>query len=334
MLACSFDVASDVIGLLCAFGSALVFVSSNIFFKKIVPSNSSGHLASSPHKLDKLNLLLYSSGMAFLLMVPLWLYYDLPLLLVAYTNPDHISHSKQGHTAPHSVTYYFFLNGAVHFAQNIIAFIILSSTSPVTYSIASLVKRVAVICIAILWFNQTVHPLQAIGIALTFTGLYMYNNAKADVEKGEKKMSRVQAAQDMILPTIKSELREISGTDTPPNTFALSDVRLDSVLNELTGPRPRKMSVLSSGAALHYTGKQHYRPTPVSSTFNPSSHAAPERHPFRPLKKESISLRIVPVDSYPSPPPSLDSPTSHSIPFSNNFVRTHELGQRVGPVTA
>lgn len=334
MLACSFDVASDVIGLLCAFGSALVFVSSNIFFKKIVPSNSSGHLASSSHKLDKLNLLLYSSGMAFLLMVPLWLYYDLPLLLVAYTNPDHIFHPKQGHTAPHSVTYYFFLNGAVHFAQNIIAFIILSSTSPVTYSIASLVKRVVVICIAILWFNQTVHPLQAIGIALTFTGLYMYNNAKADVEKGEKKMSRVQVAQDMILPTIKSESREISGTDTPPNTFALSDVRLDSVLDELTGPRPRKMSVLSSGAALHHTGKQHYRPTPVSSTFNPSSHAAPERHPFRPLKKESISLRIVPVDSYPSPPPSLDSPTSHSIPFSNNFLRTHELGQRVGPVTA
>jgi len=239
----------------------------------------------------------------------------------------------QGHTAPHSVTYYFFLNGAVHFAQNIIAFVILSSTSPVTYSIASLVKRVAVICIAIVWFNQTVHPLQAIGIALTFTGLYMYNNAKADVEKGEKKMSRVQAARDMMLPTTKSESQELSGTDTPPNEFALSDVRLDSVPNELTG-RSRRMSALSSGAALHHTGKQHYRPTPVSPNFNPSSHAAPERHPFRPLKKESISLRIVPIDSYPSPPPSLDSPISHSIPFSDNFLRTHELGQRVGPVTA
>jgi len=340
MLACSFDVASDVIGLLCAFGSALVFVSSNIFFKKIVPSNSSGHLASS-NKLDKLNLLLYSSGMAFLLMIPLWFYYDLPLLLAARANPNHISHPKQGHAAPHSVTYYFFLNGAVHFAQNIIAFVILSSTSPVTYSIASLVKRVAVICIAIAWFNQTVHPLQAIGIVLTFTGLYMYNNAKADVEKGEKKMSRVQAAQDMILPTTKSESRVLSGTDTPPSEYASSDIRSDplpSITGALNGPtyaRSRGMSVLTSGTIIHHAGKQHYRPTPVSSTFNLSSHAAPpECRPIKPLKKESLSLRIVPPDSYPSPPLSLDSPTSRSKLFPNDSLHTHELGPCVQPVTA
>ncbi|EED80592.1 predicted protein, partial [Postia placenta Mad-698-R] len=63
MLACSFDMsASNAIGLLCAFGSALVFVSSNIFFKKIMPSGPNAAAASS-HKLDKLNLLFYSSSM-------------------------------------------------------------------------------------------------------------------------------------------------------------------------------------------------------------------------------------------------------------------------------
>jgi len=80
------------------------------------------------------------------------------------------------------------MNGAVHYAQNIIAFIILSTTSPVTYSIASLIKRVAVICIAIAWFNQNVHPVQGLGIVLTFLGLWMYNSAKGDVERGENKM--------------------------------------------------------------------------------------------------------------------------------------------------
>ena len=80
MLACSFDMsASNAIGLLCAFGSALVFVSSNIFFKKIMPSNGShGAGSGAAHKLDKINLLFYSSGMAFILMVPIWLWTDLP----------------------------------------------------------------------------------------------------------------------------------------------------------------------------------------------------------------------------------------------------------------
>ena len=97
------------------------------------------------------------------------------------------------------------MNGTVHFAQNLIAFIILASTSPVTYSIASLIKRVAVICIAIVWFNQTVHPVQALGIAMTVGGLYMYNTAKADVQRGEIQMHRVEAARGLVLPSNRAE---------------------------------------------------------------------------------------------------------------------------------
>jgi len=69
---------------------------------------------------------------------------------------------------PHSIPLYFFMNGTVHFGQNILAFSILQSTSPVTYSIASLIKRVAVIIIAIIWFSQPVNAVQAMGICLTF----------------------------------------------------------------------------------------------------------------------------------------------------------------------
>lgn len=343
MLACSFAVsASDVIGLLCAFGSALVFVSSNIFFKKIMPSNSSGYSGSS-HKLDKLNLLLYSSGMAFFLMIPLWVYYDLPLLIAARANPHHISHPTQGHAAPHSVVYYFFMNGTVHFAQNIIAFVILSSTSPVTYSIASLIKRVAVICIAIVWFNQTIHPVQALGIVLTFSGLYMYNNAKGDVEKGEKKVTRVQAARDLTLPTTKSESHLLSDTETPPNehaqTFAQPDPRptVTGIPNGSVYARPRGMSIHKSGPNTHRSSQKHPRmiPVPPISTF--TNHVSQNDCPIKPStsKRESISLRIVsPVDPYPSPPPSLDSPTSHTIPLSEPYLHAPDMGQRVNPVMA
>ena len=184
MLACSFEVTiSNVLGLFCAFGSTLIFVSQNIFFKRIMPTES-----SAPHKLDKINLLYFSSGTAFVLMIPVWCYTDALRLL----------------HAPRFTTYlafHFFLNGTVHFAQNLLAFAILSSTSPVTYSIASLVKRIAVICLAIVWFKQAVHPVQVVGIGLTAVGLWMYNNAKRDVEKGEKKMRQVEAGREGVLPT-------------------------------------------------------------------------------------------------------------------------------------
>ena len=258
--------ASNFIGLLCAFGSALIFVSSNIFFKKVMPSPSkSNNHPTSAHKLDKLNLLLYSSGMAFLLMIPMWLYYDLPIFLSSSTA---ISHPTHGHAAPHSVTYYFFMNGTVHFAQNIIAFVILSSTSPVTYSIASLIKRVAVICIAIAWFAQNVHPVQGLGIVMTFVGLWMYNNAKGDVEKGENKMRRVEAARDLMLPTTNFQIKV-----TPPSA--------------------------------------------------PTSISIPKRNPVSPL------------DSYPSPPPSLDdSPPSHSTELPPSHSISTNQREVVGYVAA
>jgi solute carrier family 35 protein E1 len=198
MLATSVDFSlSNVFGLFCAFGSTIVFVSQNIFFKKIMPTNAE---SSTSTKLDKINLLFYSSGTAFVLMVPLWLYSD------AWRVVNHVLPPN----AP-SITLYFFLNGTVHFAQNLLAFAILSSTSPVTYSIASLVKRIAVICLAIVWFKQTVHYVQAVGICLTGVGLLMYNNAKRDVEKGEKRMRQVEALRDGMLPTSLEDQRTLDG---------------------------------------------------------------------------------------------------------------------------
>jgi solute carrier family 35, member E1 len=293
MLACSFDMsASNAIGLLCAFGSALVFVSSNIFFKKIMPSNSS----QTSHKLDKLNLLLYSSSMAFVLMIPVWMYYDLPVFLSGSGEEGH------DHSAPessYSVAYYFFLNGTVHFAQNLIAFIILSSTSPVTYSIASLVKRVAVICIAIIWFKQTVHVIQGLGIVMTFLGLHMYNNAKGDVEKGEKKMRRVEAARDMMLPSTKEDA-VMMGTDVPP----VLDLHA------------------AAAAGLGLSSRTRGHTSGMSSRFQPlASSKSVELHASSPtltieVSQAALSSRsgqkhvVSPIESYPSPPLSLDSPPS------------------------
>ncbi|WOO83438.1 Putative transporter1 [Vanrija pseudolonga] len=211
MLAVSFDISlSNFFGLICAFGSTIVFVSQNIFFKKVMPSPGSNAETSGP-RLDKINLLYFSSGMAFLLMIPIWLYSDAGRIASMWFNGVPLTGSVGGS----KVALYLFINGTVHFAQNVLAFLILSSTSPVTYSIASLVKRIAVICLAIIWFKQSVHAIQAVGIGLTAVGLYMYNNAKRDVEKGEKKMRQVDAVHSGMLPTSVADQRLLEGRSTP-----------------------------------------------------------------------------------------------------------------------
>lgn len=288
----------------------------------------------SSHKLDKLNLLFYSSGMAFLLMIPIWLYCDLPAFMAA--TPDHVTHPNHGHTTPHSVSYYLLMNGTVHFAQNIIAFVILSSTSPVTYSIASLIKRVVVICIAIVWFSQTVHPIQAFGITMTFIGLYMYNNAKSDVERGENKMRRVEAARDLMLPTTKADTR-LMMNGTPPPEVAPDQ---SQAIGETTGmgltsaaPYGRGRINTAPVSMSHSHSQSHNHPHPhiqsstavlsppsLSLKIVPSIPTGASVKPISPsaLKEKEFNATrpvISPTDSYPSPPPSLDSPPSDTVPL-------------------
>lgn len=326
MLACTFDIsASNGIGLLCAFGSALVFVSSNIFFKKVMPS-SSDKGTSTGHKLDKINMLLYSSSMAFLLMVPIWLWSDLPALLANSSDTAsglHVAHPAHGHNAPHSIKYYFFMNGTVHFAQNLIAFVILASTSPVTYSIASLIKRVAVICIAIVWFSQRVHPVQGFGIGMTFLGLWMYNGAKGDVAQGEKRVRKVERARDFMLPSTKTELAEqgdsvedlpapaafvsaeATGTVAPPKTPRGRRPSANRGANGAPPLPPIVTNVYSLGA-------------PTSPTASYAHHRG--HHPGLQIKITPPSAHVATFgtdhrgDSYPSPPPSLDSPPNTGYP--------------------
>ncbi|KAI9337329.1 triose-phosphate transporter family-domain-containing protein [Pilaira anomala] len=179
ILACSFTLSNNVIGLSCAMGSCLVFVMQNIFSKKLLFKESKMG-DGNPNKLDKMNMMFYSSFISFTLMIPLWLYSDGFRLMFSDSEPQlEISTSR--------LLTYFLLNGTTHFAQNWFAFTTLNMSSPVTYSIASLVKRIFVIVMSIIWFGQHVSVTQSLGIFLTFIGLWMYQKAKREVEQGETK---------------------------------------------------------------------------------------------------------------------------------------------------
>ncbi|EGG12346.1 uncharacterized protein MELLADRAFT_32747 [Melampsora larici-populina 98AG31] len=218
MLTCSFDLNANLTGFLCALGSTIIFVSQNIYGKKLLPQESDEELDttnpikpnliinssnSSKGKVDKLNLLFYSSSIAFILMIPIWIWFDLfKIWSLTNYNPDRtMSHQ--------SLLFYFMLNGSIHFLQCILAFSILSRTSPVTYSIASLIKRISVICLAIFYFDQSISLLQSFGMVLTFFGLYLYNLFKFEIDLGEKKLNGLNSIHS-ILPSTKQDVKTFS----------------------------------------------------------------------------------------------------------------------------
>jgi len=189
ILACSVELSGNFFGILCAFGGALIFVTQNIFSKKLFNEAARAEAdGDSAHdkKLDKLNLLCYCSGLAFLLTLPIWLWTEGSPLLSSTSIMHPGTLSPIPPSIPSNLPLEFLFNGIFHFGQNILAFVLLSLVSPVTYSVASLIKRIFVIVVAIVWFGSRTTPLQAAGIALTFLGLYLYDRTSTST-KAEKR---------------------------------------------------------------------------------------------------------------------------------------------------
>ncbi|KAJ5794433.1 hypothetical protein N7457_001032 [Penicillium paradoxum] len=172
MLACSTGVSTNLFGIFCAFGAALVFVSQNIFSKKLF------------NEADRAELDLQNPGR-----------------LSDFIHDGVISLSgKQGSLDHGALSLEFLFNGVSHFAQNILAFVLLSMISPVSYSVASLVKRVFVIVVAIVWFGSSTTLIQAFGIGLTFVGLYLYDRNSHDDVADQRANTDHFRMQKSILP--------------------------------------------------------------------------------------------------------------------------------------
>lgn len=221
ILACSskhgFQVDGELLGLIYALLATLIFVTQNIFSKKLfneaARAEADGH-ATKSRKLDKLNLLCYSSGMAFVLTSPIWFVSEGVGLIRDFLHDGAVDLTAKPGTFDHGRLFIEFLfNGTFHFGQNILAFVLLSMVSPVTYSVASLIKRVWVIIVAIIWFWQPTTPLQAVGIAMTALGLYLYDRAN-DSNKADKRartLSQSTARSQPLLPLNTRDARPTAG---------------------------------------------------------------------------------------------------------------------------
>lgn len=192
MLACSGKASygGQLLGVIQALLATLIFVTQNIVSKKIFNEAAKAESEApgmQSKKLDKLNLLCYSSGMAFIVTLPIWFWSEGITLLGDFLYDGALDLSNNPLAMDHGrLTLEFIFNGVFHFSQNMLAFILLSMVSPVTYSVASLIKRVFVIVLAIIWFRSPTTPVQAVGIALTFLGLYLYDRT-SESNKADRK---------------------------------------------------------------------------------------------------------------------------------------------------
>ncbi|KAL4938666.1 hypothetical protein BDV06DRAFT_200411 [Aspergillus oleicola] len=204
MLACSTGFSTNFFGILCALVAALVFVSQNIFSKKLFneAERAESDMQSAGHrKLDKLNLLYYCSGLAFLLTLPIWFVTEGYPLFFDVMQDGAISLTNKAGSLDHGALFLeFVFNGVSHFAQNILAFVLLSMVSPVSYSVASLIKRVFVIVVAIVWFGNSTTSIQGFGIALTFLGLYLYDRNNHDDLADQRANADHFHSQKTVLP--------------------------------------------------------------------------------------------------------------------------------------
>jgi len=209
MLACSGknSFGGQFLGIIYALLAALIFVAQNIFSKKLF-NEAAKAATEGPHsqsrKLDKLNLLCYSSGLAFILTVPIWFWSEGISITRDFFHDGSIDLSDKPNSFDHGrLTLEFIFNGSFHFGQNILAFILLSMVSPVTYSVASLLKRVFVITVTLLWFRNPTTYIQGIGIALTFLGLYMYDRSSESNKADRKARTMTEKGKEPLLPLIE-----------------------------------------------------------------------------------------------------------------------------------
>jgi solute carrier family 35 protein E1 len=242
IMACSTNFSGNFLGLCSAFASAILFVTQNIISKKLFNEAAAAELdgGGRTRKPDKLNLLCYSSALALLFCMPLWLWSEGFTIIVDILHDASIDLSNKTGSLDHGrLALEYLFNGTFHFAQSLVAFTLLSLVSPVTYSVASLVKRVFVIIFAIFWFGNKITRVQWFGILLTFLGLYLYDRT-SDANKADKR-ARLQFKEPTLLPLHEKPFESPNYSESP--TAFAHTLQAEEKRHDAAGPgRPDGMA--------------------------------------------------------------------------------------------
>lgn len=147
------EISFDIVGLLSALMATAGFAIITVYSKKALKDTGMHHLRLL-HKLG---------SMAAIMFLPIWLLVDAPKI-PGELNTDVIT--------------LLVVDGALHWMQNLLAFTLLKLVTPLTYAVANVTKRIAVITVSLLLLKNPVTWTNMGGMMMAILGVFCYNRAK------------------------------------------------------------------------------------------------------------------------------------------------------------
>lgn len=196
-------------GILCAIISMFIFVGQNIYGKSVFTfksspvsklqqdsqlyreesplpiyseeSNSNNFPSVKPKKYDKLTLMIYISTVGFMLSFCWFITLELPIIW------NHVYYGIGSDSIETIPWILFIVNGTFHFIQAMITFHLLGEVSTLTYSIANLMKRIAIISVSWVFVGGPITLMQIFGLIINTVGLFLYEQC-SNGKKSQKKL--------------------------------------------------------------------------------------------------------------------------------------------------
>lgn len=162
----------NLFGLFSALSSTFVLSSQSIYSKKVMNKG-----------MDHLNLLLYTNQISFVIILPIWFYIEGHSL----TFGDRWSELELSHSEVGNVMLELLAAALCNVVQQIAAMTFLSLVQPVTFSVANASKRIWIIVLSIIYFQQSTSLVNALGMSLAVGGAFWYNNTKNKESETKKK---------------------------------------------------------------------------------------------------------------------------------------------------